>query len=123
MQATIEIDLGPLEAEWEAVAFRLPKKDEIILIDGKRVERATSDYQYVPQLIVRRKWVWPSWLKARWYYENAGGAQFFSNNAPKLHTGYWLHNDTTSIRGMLDVPKIGGDWKLSLRENPNWKGA
>lgn len=124
MQATIEIDLGRLAEEWEAVAFRLPKKDEIFLIDGKRVERAASDYQYVPQLIVRRKWTWPSWLKARWYAEDANGSQWAYEQMPVRDEVEW-HASPPMCRldEFFDIPRIGGDWKQSMRENPNWKAS
>lgn len=122
MQATIEIDLGPLASEWEVVAVRLPKAREFF-VNGCEVDEAVFDFPDEPQIIVRRKWVFPSWLKARWYCEDSDGVQRCCKRIkPETGVESWYSTDICRVDPTLvDIPKIGGDWKQSLRENPNWR--
>lgn len=126
MQVTIDIDLGPLAEEWEAVAWRPPKNGERFVKSYNLVVlTAFSDFtNEESRLIVRRKWVWPSWLKARWYCEDSDGVQrCCKRSKPDTGASSWYSDDIVRVDpSLVDLPRIGGDWKQSLRENPNWKG-
>lgn len=124
MQATIEIDLGQFTSEWEVVAVRTPKEGEFYWYRDHAVQ-SVDDWTSEPMIIVRRKWTFPSWLKARWYYECSNGVRFVSCSKPYIdNRQYWVHTDAAIPLGeMFDIPKIGGDWRQSLRENPNWKAS
>ena len=125
MQVTIEIDMGSLAGEWEAIAYRLPCPGESWLTSGGVVRTAygRGDVPIVPCIIVRRKWIWPSWLKARWYAEDKDGSQWGYMQKPELLSDRWETDGVTMARfdEWFEIPKIGGDWRQSLRENPNWR--
>lgn len=124
MLATIEIDLGPVADEWEPIAYRKAKDREFFYFGGSifndKAERPRHDV-----IIVRRKWVWPSWLKARWYAESEGGASYCGDGVdiPQPSGKTWLMSNWREIPRWIDIPKIGGDWRQSLRENPNWRSG
>lgn len=124
MQATIEIDLGPLASDWEVVAVRPPKEGESYWYRDHAVQ-SVDDWTSEPMIIVRRKWTWPSWLKARWYCEEADGRQFIGNkDEPRQFNDMWRARGLYFVdSAFVDIPKIGGDWRQSLRENPNWKAS
>lgn len=124
MQANIDIDLGPLSEEWEVTRIGKPKRGEHF-VSGSIVLPAERDWDSDNQIIVRRKWVFPSWLKARWYCEDSDGVQRCCKST-KPEPGEWAWRSDKLLRidaELVDLPKIGGDWKQSLRENPNWKAS
>lgn len=124
MLVTIEIDLGSLADEWEAVAYRPPGRGERYAIASEKVVLSTVDgINGESYLIVRRKWVWPSWLKARWYCEDGDGIQrCCKSTKPEAGEMTWRSDNLLRIDPeFVDIPKIGGDWRQSLRENPNWR--
>ena len=127
MQATIEIDLGPLASEWEAVAYRLPYPGDNWLTSSGVVRTASrqGELPSIPCIILRRKWVWPSWLKARWYCEDGDGIQrCCKSTKPEAGEMTWRSDNLLRIDPeFVDLPKIGGDWRQSLRENPNRKAS
>lgn len=123
MQATIEIDLGPYSDQWEPVAYRKARDGECYFHGGsvfnERAARPTCDV-----LIVRRKWQFPSWLKARWYCEDLDGSQWAYEQEPGHGEEEWFASGALCrLDELIDIPKIGGDWRQSLRENPNWKAS
>ena len=61
-KVTIDVDLGELEKDWEAVAFRVPNKGELYFTGG--VITPAVGTHVTQRLIVRRKFVWPSWCRA-----------------------------------------------------------
>lgn len=124
MQATIDIDLGKFASEWEVVAVRTPKEGDFYWHRDHAVQ-SVEDWTSEPMIIVRRKWVWPSWLKAWWYAEDADGTQWAFMQMPRHAGDRWLPTAGSSPRldRFTDIPKIGGDWRQSLRENPNWKAS
>ena len=124
MQATIEIDLGQLANDWEVVRIGRPRKGEQV-VSGHMVLTAERDWATDNAIIVRRKWQWPSWLKARWYCEDGEGIQRCCNSTkPEAGEMTWRSDNLLRIDPeFVDLPKIGGDWRQSLRENPNRKAS
>ena len=123
MLATIEIDLNLPAAEiWEPIAWRLAKAGENYFLN-RQVRTAEVDHALGEVIIVRRKWTWPSWLKARWYAEDADGSQWGYMQKPGMFSDRWETDGVTMARfdEWFEIPKIGGDWRQSLRENPNWR--
>ena len=124
MKCEIDIDLGKLSDEWEPVAFRVAKKGETIVCQNGLPHLIQSDSWNDPRLIVRRRWQWPEWLTAEWYCEWQNGSQYVSVYEPLLVSGRsdWLGNGTMKcLDGVVDIPKIGGDWRQSKRRNPRSK--
>lgn len=121
VQATIEIDLGSHVDDWEPVAYRKPVDGECWYFGGS-VFTAQYIRPHCEVIIVRRKWVWPRWLKARWYCEDPDGAQLAYEQEPGRDEEDWfVSEDLCRLDKLVDIPKIGGDWRQSLRENPNWR--
>lgn len=123
MQATIEIDLGPLADEWEAVAYRPPRRGERYAIASEKVVLSTVDgINGESYLIVRRKWAWPAGVKAAAMAMDADGQWWIHEHKPHVNRNCWdSEGDVMSCHAWaFDLPECG-DWRQSLRENPNWR--
>lgn len=86
-----------------------------------------------PRVIVRRKWEWPAWLKAKWLFCDGYGHWFAvcCGNRPVYDKARdaWVCNFGYSGPvldlqcGCIDfTPPQCDDWKTSLRRNPNIPG-
>ncbi len=61
-KVTIDVDLGELEKDWEAVAWRVPRSGEFFINRSEHVQQCDEVELKYSRIIVRRKVVWPSSL-------------------------------------------------------------
>lgn len=59
MKVEIEVELGELAKDWEAVAIRPPRDGDEFLNSSGEINRCQRDDWSHPRLIVRRKIPWP----------------------------------------------------------------
>ncbi len=59
MRVEIEVELGELAKDWEAVAIRPPRDGDEFLNSSGEINRCQRDDWSHPRLIVRRKIPWP----------------------------------------------------------------
>lgn len=111
---------------WELACeeMRVPREGENYLACGA-VAPPPNGTSLFPRVIVRRKWTWPAWLKARWLFCDRSGAWIANSGAerPRSGDGFWYFNwgaQTASVcEELFDfTPPPCDDWRLSLRENP-----
>jgi hypothetical protein len=135
-KATIDVDLGELAKDWEAVAFRAPKKGDSCVDTTGKLYPVNSDYDFrSPRLIVRRKFQWPSWCKAAAICMDKDGTWYAFNPMPERSDkrGRWepADRDFNGIQYMLleghecclDVQlPANHDWTVPLL-NPNYKAG
>ena len=125
MKIEIDVDLGQYAAEWEAVAFRVPKNGEWILTDMGLPLQIDMEGFTRPRLVIRRKWKWPEWLKAEYIAMDANGRWFAYPFEPQAGMATWNvggHSllPLSMLKQFLDFtpPAVPG-WKESLIRNPN----
>ena len=124
MKCEIDIDLGKLADEWEPVRIGLPVGPENYLVASRgEVWSNAITQSLITRLIVRRRWQWPEWLTAEWYFESAVGRQFVANNEPHIgeRSWRWWGAYVSFDKEWISIPKIGGDWRQSKRRNPRAK--
>lgn len=121
MLAMIEIDLGPFADGFEPVGFRPPKRGENYIASDGHVNLASVDFRADElKLIVRRKWAWPAGVKAAAMAMDADGQWWIHEHKPHVNRNCWdSEGDVMSCHAWaFDLPECG-DWRQSLRENPN----
>ena len=101
--------------------LRAPKKGEWYLdLSGKPYQ---ADHSFtIPYIIVRPIWQWPVWLKCRWIARCSDGMIALGRcDLPIEGREYWCSKigcDYVSASSLdLNLPE--GDWRKSLRMNPN----
>ena len=125
------IKLPPtLTKDWEATQeFRRAEKGEWYYHDGRTIRWALDRPSTHYHVIIRKKFKWPKWIKARWLYcynQEDGGHWAVTNTKPKTsHTRNGCY--TSQIRatriilneGLLDTTQLPNPKRGTLYENPN----
>lgn len=130
-KVTIDVDLGELEKDWEAVAFRVPKEgDWCVDAYGNLHDVSCDDSFRNPRLIVRRKFVWPSWCKAAAICRDQTGVWYAYRTMPPRGKHSWqgclgnsvilLDSDACEMLG-ITLP-TEWDWTVPI-VNPNYKAG
>lgn len=124
MKQTITCEIE-IPDEWEFDAIRPFKPGEVFLSAFGTPKAATWSSE-VPHIVLRRAFVWPSWLKCAAIAKYSDGHWYAHSNAPvRMHNGWQttatstirhIHSELFDISSFPDVP-----WEQSLRINPNWK--
>ena len=117
---SIQIQIRNLDLKkWNPIALRIPKSDEQWMDASGQVQVGGSS---VERLIIKPRWIWPYFLQARYYFEDSKGHQWVSEKIPTPGYSSWQTTliDAVCIEGKFDIPKLGGKWVNSLRENPKY---
>ena len=123
-RVTIDVDLGPLAAEWEVVAIRPAKTGEFIMSPGWNWKYATctrlDSASDGTQVVVRRRWKWPAGLTCAAIAMDADGKWWAYEVAPEHVRGSWESvGEVAELRDwQIDLPAVD-DWRESLRLNPH----
>lgn len=113
---------------YEITEFRIPKAEEKILYDMDRISTAGVGWN-APRLILKKKFVWPEWLKCRWIAKSPDGAWLAINgNMVTMTNDGWYatyspfqNGCITPISALVDTSSFPNvPWKVSLMENPNY---
>jgi len=109
---------------WELADEKMrPAKRGEFYYSGLKVEEWNiPDECYHNVAILRKKWVWPKWLKVGYIAMNKDGVWLGYQCLPYLNQTHWISNGNivNLNRCLLDFdPPPCDDWKTSLRENPN----
>lgn len=106
--------------------MRPPNQDEdFIDTDGsiKHYPSLTYNGSQYPRVIVKKKFIWPTWLKAayiamdkngEWYAFKEKPEQYYDNSWSTRTDKICMLNDIVDI----DLPECS-DWTQSLIKNPN----
>lgn len=130
-KVTIDVDLGELEKYCEAVAFRAPTNSEFFVAAGGGIVQCDCLSKYSePRLIVRRKFVWPSWCKAAAICKDKHSGWWMYETMPKQGDESWsggascavlaLNTATQKMLGIA-LPE-NHDWTVPI-VNPNYKAG
>ena len=121
-KVTIEVDLGPLAAEWEVVAIRPAKTGEFIMSPGRQYAACTlaTCADVGPCVIVRRRWKWPAGLTCAAIAMDADGKWWAYETRPTLSGDEWrCVGGYVELRDwQIDLPDVD-DYRESLRLNPH----
>lgn len=121
-RVTIDVDLGPLAAEWEVVAIRPVTTGESYLsVNWNTATVAQSlSASSAPHVIVRRRWKWPAGLKCAAIAMDEDGKWWAHEVAPKQCRGSWesVGEFAELSDWQIDLPVVD-DWRESLRLNPH----
>ena len=122
---TIEVDVPN---GYEAVDFRNPKEGEHFINYQGYLSEQDEVPCAGPRLIVRRAFVWPSWLKCAAIAKDESGKWYAHSVTPMRASNGWhtthgstcrhIHSELFDISSFPDVP-----WDQSLRINPEYKGG
>lgn len=92
-KATIDVDLGELEKDWEAVAWRVPRSGEFFINRPEHVQQCDEVELKYSRIIVRRKVVWPSSLvNVAAICKDRNGDWWAYRETPTKGTHAWLSN-------------------------------
>lgn len=125
----INVDLTLNGEEYEPTGeFREPKDGEVFITQHGKAELLRKAIPGCPRIILRKKWKWPKWLKARYIaMDNDGNWYAYSERPtrPTWDTGFWDsdHYMPLSHNRLINFfpPGITQDnWRNSLMENPNY---
>lgn len=111
---------------YDVIDFRLPREGELYIAnDIARPKRAAVSHGHTSpfRLIVRKRFEWPTWLKAKYIAMDECGDWFAYNEAPEPYNTRWSTSDADHILlrdGFFDMQlPTCDDWKQSLMENPH----
>ncbi len=97
-KVTIDVDLGELEKDWEAVAVRTPQKGEQFINSNGGLSLCQDDEWRAQRLIVRRKVVWPSALvNVAAICKDRNGDWWAYRETPTKGTHAWLSNGESGM--------------------------
>ncbi len=117
-KVTIDVELGELAKDWEAVAIRPPKLDDNFLNSVGDVNRCQRSDWTEPRLIVRRKFVWPSWCKAAAICKDKHSGWWMYETMPKQGDMSWSGGASCEVLALNTVTqKLLG---IALPENHDW---
>lgn len=123
-KVTIDVELGELEKEWDAVAIRVPKVGDDFVNSNGEVNRCQNTDWKQPRLIVRRKIVWPSWCKGAAICKDMDGLVYAYSAMPSRGGSSWLSCgcDVQQLKPRLVDFKLPDDhnWTIPIL-NPNYK--
>jgi len=130
-KVTIDVDLGELEKDWEAVAWRVPRSGEFFINRSEHVQQCDEVELKYSRIIVRRKVVWPSSLvNVAAMCRDQHGAWWAYRNMPPRGKNSWqgcwgnpvilLDSDACEILG-ITLP-TEWDWTVPI-VNPNYKAG
>jgi len=115
---TIEVE-HPLPEGYEAVTFRVPKVGETFLgedsVEGPVAVVARNDSYQIPRLILRKAWVWPTWLKCYCITRDIQGVYGWEGE-PKLYDDIWV--TLTLVKDPIKFAKIPEFIDLGLPQLP-----
>lgn len=93
MKVEIEVELGELAKDWEAVAIRPPRDGDEFLNSSGEINRCQRDDWSHPRLIVRRKIPWPPALvNVAAICKDRNGDWWAYRETPTKGTHAWLSN-------------------------------
>lgn len=93
MRVEIEVELGELAKDWEAVAIRPPRDGDEFLNSSGEINRCQRDDWSHPRLIVRRKIPWPPALvNVAAICKDRNGDWWAYRETPTKGTHAWLSN-------------------------------
>lgn len=93
MRVEIEVELGELAKDWEAVAIRPPRDGDEFLNSSGEINRCQRDEWSHPRLIVRRKIPWPPALvNVAAICKDRNGDWWAYRETPTKGTHAWLSN-------------------------------
>jgi hypothetical protein len=69
--------------------FRCPKRGERFLESDGTVSNAVGDFRYANAIILRKKWQWPAWLKAKCIAMDESGLIYVYEKIPTLGRASW----------------------------------
>lgn len=126
---TIEVDLGEIEQDWEAMAFRVPKSGDMCLDAAGRLYKAVDGMAFLnPRLIVRRKFVWPSHIDAAAICMDKSGDWWIYETMPEKLSSFRSCDESCCVLDLMpatcrmlgiELPD-NHDWTVPLI-NPNYK--
>jgi len=123
-QVTLELEV-PEGYEVTGEYRMLEKGDIYISYEGLKAV-ATESYSGAPRFILKKKWEWPTWLKARCIVKHEEGKWFSTTSIPVLVVHYWSRGghwcELSSQHLDITFPAIE-DYTKSLILNPNYKGS
>ena len=122
----VEVDI-PVGYELACDSMRRPVRGELFLtLDGLVSQCTGTAINYLTYcIILRKKWEWPKWLKAKYIFYEEGWKCWVASNAIPLMGSYgWEMSKighsklSTSFLDFVE-PERPQDWRDSLMENPN----
>jgi hypothetical protein len=100
--------------------FRCPKRGERFLESDGTVSNAVGDFRYANAIILRPKWHWPAWLKAKCIAMDKSGHIHVYGEMPTKGNCIWL-SDGSLFRwhpSMVGPAPPITDWETPII-NPN----
>lgn len=130
MRVEIEVELGELAKDWEAVAIRPPRDGDEFLNSSGEINRCQRDDWSHPRLIVRRKIPWPPALvNVAAICKDRNGDWWAYRETPTKGTHAWLSNgesvmwlDDAAIEMLGFTLPAEWDWTVPI-VNPNYKAG
>jgi len=130
MKQTITIDID-LPDGYEIVSYRCPRNGEMFLKqDQNEGVVANWDWQVMPanrRFILRRAFVWPSWLKCAAIAKDIYGVWYAYKAMPKQCLSGFAYEPGSLVQridaNILDIDLPDVPWDQSLRINPEYKGG
>lgn len=96
----------PLPEGYEAVTFRVPKLGETFLTsEGVAYELKENSTLQHPRLILRKLWVWPSWLKCE-YITRDGHGIYGWEGEPRLLGDHWVTPNPADPIRFFQIPEF-----------------
>lgn len=129
-KVTIDVDLGELEKDWEAVAWRVPRSGEFFINRSEHVQQCDEVELKYSRIIVRRKFVWPSWCKAAAICKDKHSGWWMYETMPTQYDVSWSGGASCEVLALNTVTqKMLGialpenhDWTVPI-VNPNYKAG
>lgn len=111
---------------YEVIDFRLPVKGDLYIAnDINRPQLAGKDHGHMSpyRLIVRKKFEWPTWLKAKFIAMDECGEWYAYVERPEICRTRWASSEEVYTRLTSDLFDMQlptcNDWTKSLMENPH----
>jgi hypothetical protein len=129
----LEIEVEVPEGYEATGEFRLPKKGDYFLNSCGDLNLSTNDWNnsnymnsYANQrIILRKKYQWPTWLKARYIAMDKDKGWWAYDSRPILYERGWKIGEGRAFNlrhNLVDfTPPECSDWTKSLMENPNYQ--
>jgi hypothetical protein len=100
--------------------WRCPKRGERFLESDGTANNAVGDFRYVNAIILRPKWHWPAWLKAKCIAMDENGCIWAYRDMPTRASQMWIGGGNT-VRwheALLGPAPPITDWQTPII-NPN----